>query len=587
MVAFSAPGGEMMIPFAARLGLVALAAVSLNCAGTQKASRQSAPKHQGPKWVVHSLDFEEGRQLENELAALRGAAQGDGSQCGFYAADGSVTGTVQEVQAYWRQHPPIKQRVEWAEQLGIRGELAARALDSQPQISFSEIWNSKLDALPADQQRRWARALDEVSERSSPLRFGMWWGGSFELITNHDEEDADRAVTMQCFVTLAERLPELWRQLSETRDQRRNGVSAGDLPDTYEVFDALYTCARIDDSPEHLTDQCAGSRGIEYARSKYEDGVPGFPAKGCEASITSELDAATKSQIRSDEDDRQFGTRIQTATELRASFVRVMNEPVENMSALDIDRVASWFMGYGAFGAPCRDCNWNRNVVMKRRVESYAAQYPKDSPVRREPCVAKFLHRTLAWRAMDEKRELDRKAAFAESQAQTANERERRDVLARRFRPIVIDCSKSWRPSDDRCSSLPGLSDAERNQCQMECADAAKNSREKAVGSAAYDCAVDGKVCAIQPPEGASIEQSQLREMNQACKKDCASRRAEDRQSTVAARKADADDKRECVQACAAEKGECSQACSGLSTADRCRDDCRADLRQCEIRCVR
>jgi len=115
-------------------------------------------------------------------------------------------------------------RADWAEDLGIRGEVAARALDPG-NAAFSDIWQTRLERLDQAARFEWAKGFDSPADCANctppndwARQFGMIGSPHFEIISNYGDDGGDRKPSYQCFLMLGERLPEMWQQLMVTRE---------------------------------------------------------------------------------------------------------------------------------------------------------------------------------------------------------------------------------------------------------------------------------------------------------------------------------------------------------------------------------
>lgn len=378
------------------------------------------------------------------------------------------------------------------------------------------------------------------------------------------------------------------------------------LPDAYEIHDLIW-CLPNGNS---RNDRCLGWEKWEesvakYRSTEYADGVPGFPAAGCIQAIADQFDQEIKSEMRPDEDDRQYEARLAVSKKLRERWMRVISGSVENIQHDDIWVVGNWLMlkpacsntserevtewlaqnppVNGRYELTCK--GWDRGL-MSRLVNSYAAQYPESSPMRREPCVARFLHVALKKLDFDEEQAVKTKA---EQERRDTEEKERRRheaVLSRRFAPVKEQCSENWLTTSEKCESLPNLSDEERTQCRKECADAGEHGKQQAVARALEECseATGVPVCKIAAPAGSLP--AEVSKLVKQCAKDCQASRAEERGLAAKERAAAAADRRSCLVSCRTDHQSCNQSCSDMSVGKKsCLASCKSEAVKCERGC--
>lgn len=271
---------------------------------------------------------------------------------------------------------------------------------------------------------------------------------------------------------------------------------------------------------------------LEAHSARYDSGAVLSSKLPCEVQIEDIFAERASEPIRKDEDDVQFARRKDGATSGLAMFRRAMGSE-QGATRTDVR------FAYGLFVT--KFDNRGQPVAGIPRARSPFEQ--RVDAVDKGLCHAKFLLVVNDWWKR-QRAELEAKRGAGEAAKDVET---RKAVLARRFMPVRIECSESWRATTTKCGELPGLSDDEKGQCVDECKAAAEEGFRKAIDSAITACVADAKDgprnCELTKPAGATIADDVVTKGIATCKSECATKVRDQKQQA-------AKDHQDCLSFC-------------------------------------
>lgn len=259
---------------------------------------------------------------------------------------------------------------------------------------------------------------------------------------------------------------------------------------------------------------------LESHAAKYDVSAVMASRPPCEMAIENILAEQANDPIRKDEDDVQYQRRRDAGAKGLESFRKALGSP-SDASRADLK------LTYGLLvtksddrGTPAVGLPRPRSPLMERI----------DGVGDKGLCHAKYLLVVNEWWKR-QRAELDTKRQAGEAAKDTEN---RKAVLARRFAPVALECSDSWRATSTKCDELPGLSDDERGQCKEACKVAAEEGFSKSFSNAVADCFVSeaggAKACELKKPAGSTIADEEVTKAVASCKSECTTKVREAKQ---------------------------------------------------------